>query len=101
MEKVYLSGTMSGLTPKRWRVRFLLAKMNIAGKGYEVINPAETIIARHVWLYKIIGYRRTLWYDLRLLRKCQYIHMVGNDWYKSRGARLERMKARKWNIIEI
>ena len=32
---------------------------------------------------------------------CTHIHMVGDDWQMSRGARLERMKASKWGISEL
>jgi hypothetical protein len=97
-KRVYLSGRMSGLPLVIWRWGFSIAKDTLERQGYEVINPADTLIARHLWLYRIVGYRLTLWYDLRLLRRCTHIYMVGNDWHLSRGARLERMKARKWNI---
>lgn len=89
---------MSGLSHETWRLRFDLRKMRLEEIGYDVVNPADTIIARHPWLYKILGYRLTLWYDLRLLKRCTHIYMVGNDWQLSRGARLERLKAREWNI---
>lgn len=97
-KRVYLSGRMSGVPLVIWRWGFSIAKDTLERQGYEVINPADTLIARHQWLYRIVGYRLTLWYDLRLLRRCTHIYMVGNDWHLSRGARLERMKARKWNI---
>ena len=96
--KVYLSGRMSGLHHDIWWVRFIWRECEVSRKGYEVVNPARSIIARFQLLYKIIGYRFTLWYDLRLLKRCTHICMVGNDWHLSRGARLERMKAREWNI---
>ncbi len=97
-KRVYLSGRMSGVPLVIWRWGFSIAKDTLERQGYEVINPADTLIARHPWLYRIVGYRLTLWYDLRLLRRCTHIYMVGNDWHLSRGARLERMKARQWNI---
>jgi hypothetical protein len=97
-KRVYLSGRMSGLPLVIWRWGFSIAKDTLERQEYEVINPADTLIARHPWLYRIVGYRLTMWYDLRLLRRCTHIYMVGNDWHLSRGARLERMKARKWNI---
>ena len=97
-KRVYLSGRMSGVPLVIWRWGFSIAKDTLERQGYEVINPADTLIARHPWLYRIVGYRLTLWYDLRLLRRCTHIYMVGNDWHLSRGARLERMKAREWNI---
>ena len=70
-------------------------------KNVKVVNPAETFIANMPWLYRLLGYRFTLWYDLRLLKRCDLFMMVGNDWQQSRGARLERMKARQWGISEL
>ena len=92
---------MSGLPNEIWRARFWGAAFGLLERGFKVVNPADTIIARHPWLYKIVGYRFTLWYDLRLLKKCDRIWMVGDDWQFSRGARLERLKARKWGIPEL
>ena len=99
--KVYLSGKMSGLSNDQWRMRFAERDAILTWEGYKVVNPARTIIARHPWLYRIVGYRLTLWYDLRLLRRCDAIFMVGSDWRDSRGARLERLTARKWGIKEL
>ena len=101
--KVYLSGRMSGVEPICWWNRFRLAQFKLEAKhgNVKVVNPAETIIARTPWLYRIVGYRFTLWYDLRLLKRCDNIYMVGNDWHLSRGARLERLKAREWGIEEL
>ena len=99
--KVYLSGRMSGLPPETWRWRFAQWEVLLSQQGYEVVNPANTMIARHPWIYRLIGYRLTLWYDLLLLKRCTHIFMVCNDWKQSRGARLERMKAREWNIKEL
>ena len=99
--KVYLSGRMSGIPTELWRWRFRMAEKGLKICGNKVVNPADTMIARHLWLYRLLGYRFTLWYDLRLLKKCDAIFMVGNDWQQSRGARLERLKARKWGIKEL
>ena len=92
---------MTGVRPIIWWSRFFGAEMGWRQMGYDVVNPADTIISRHPWLYRIIGYRLTLWYDLRLLRRCHYIYMVDNEWPLSRGARLERIKAHQWGITEI
>lgn len=99
-KRVYLSGRMSGLSEWVWRGRFCVVKLDIKAKygNVKVINPADTMIARHPWLYRLVGYRLTLAYDLWLLKHCTHIYMVGNDWHMSRGARLERIKARKWGI---
>ena len=99
--KVYLSGRMSGLPSEIWRARFFGAYFGLEHRGIKAINPADTIIARHPWLYRIVGYRWTLWYDLQLLKRCDLFTMVGDDWQQSRGARLERMKAREWGIKEL
>ena len=99
--RVYLSGRMSNIPPVIWRWRFSIIKETLKEKGWTVINPSDTVIARHPWLYNIIGYRLTLAYDLMLLRHCDAIYMVGTDWQQSRGARLERLKARNWNIKEL
>jgi hypothetical protein len=103
MKKVYLSGRMSGLPEFIWCNRFRLVQYELEAKhgNVKVVNPADTIIAKHPWLYKILGYRLTLAYDLWLMKHCTHIYMIGNDWRQSRGARLERMKARKWNIKEL
>lgn len=97
-KRVYLSGRISGLKREIWRRRFATSQAALEKEGYEVVNPADTMIARHPWLYWLVGYRFTLWYDLRLLRRCTHICMVEWDWHMSRGVRLERMKARQWNI---
>lgn len=91
---------MSGLPEFIWWNRFRLAQYELEAKhgNVKVVNPAETFIANMPWLYRLLGYRLTLAYDLWLLRHCTHIRMVGDDWHLSRGARLERMKARQWNI---
>ena len=101
--KIYLSGRMSGLPEREWRMRFKRVEWLLWMQyvNIDVINPADTIIARHQWLYRLIGYRLTLWYDLKLLKRCTHFAMVGEDWQQSRGARLERLKAREWGIKEL
>lgn len=101
--KVYLSGRMSGLHEREWRMRFKRVEWRLwwQNVNVDIINPADTIIARHPWLYRLVGYRFTLWYDLHLLKRCTHYAMVGDDWHQSRGARLERLKARKWGIEEL
>ena len=85
---------MSGLPDNIWYARFFGAQCGLERMGMQAVNPADTIIARHPWLYRIVGYRLTLWYDLQLLKRCDH-------WQQSRGARLERMKARQWGIKEL
>ena len=83
--KVYLSGRMSGLPENIWYARFYGAECGLARMGLRAVNPARTIIAMHPWL----------------LKRCDLFTMVGDDWQQSRGARLERLKARQWGIKEM
>ena len=92
---------MSGLPNDIWRSRFFGAYFGLEHRGIKAVNPADTIIAWNPWLYRLLGYRFTLWYDLRLLKRCTHYTMVGDDWQQSRGARLERLKARQWGIKEM
>ena len=92
---------MSGLPANIWHARFFGAQCGLERMGMQAVNPADTLIARHPWLYRLVGYRWTLWYDLQLLKRCDLFTMVGDDWHQSRGARLERLKARKWGIPEF
>ena len=106
--KVYLSGRMSGLPAEIWRARFYGAYFGLKHRGIRAVNPADVWVARYGWLWKILTgitsehtvYRLTMWYDLQLLKRCTHFTMIGDDWQQSRGARLERLKARKWNIQE-
>ena len=71
-------------------------------RGYRrIVNPIRVWACLWPWLYRLVGYRLTLWYDLRLLKRCTHIFMVGPGWRDSRGARLERLKAREWGIEEL
>ena len=98
-KRIYISGPMIGLTRKEYLRNFREAEKELRAKDYtRIVNPIRVWACRWPWLYWLVGYRFTLWYDLRLLKRCTHIYMVGNDWHLSRGARLERMKARKWNI---
>ena len=92
---------MSGLPENIWYARFYGAECGLSRMGLRAVNPARTIIAMHRWLYRLVGYRLTLWYDLQLLKRCDLYTMVGDDWQQSRGARLERLKARQWGIQEM
>ena len=64
--KVYLSGRMSGLPEREWRMRFKRVEWRLWWQNVDVD-----------------------------------INMVGDDWQQSRGARLERLKAREWGIKEL
>ena len=98
--RVYISGPMSGLDRELYLKMFRRAEQSLRSQGYtRVVNPIRVWACRWPWLYRIVGYRLTLAYDLWLLSRCDAIYMVGTDWQQSRGARLERLKAIKWNKL--
>ena len=101
-KRIYISGPMSGVPREQYLEMFRRAEQSLHDRGYtRIMNPIRVWACRWPWLYRIVGYRLTLWYDIQLLKRCDYIYMVGNDWKQSRGARLERLKARKWGIEEV
>ena len=98
--RVYISGPMSGLDRELYLKMFRRAEQSLRSQGYTmVVNPIRVWACRWPWLYRILGYRLTLAYDLWLLSRCDAISRVGTDWQQSRGARLERLKAIKWNKL--
>ena len=98
--RVYISGPMSRLDRELYLKMFRRAEQSLRSQGYtRVVNPIRVWACRWPWLYRILGYRLTLAYDLWLLSRCDAIYMVGTDWQQSRGARLERLKAIKWNKL--
>lgn len=87
-KKVYLSGPISGLDRLDYMKRFSIAENILRSHGYDVCNPTRTLICRWPWLYRILGYRLTLCYDLWLLMHCDIIYcMPGST--RSKGARIE------------
>ena len=99
-KKVYISGPISGLKRQEYLCRFADVEGMLKRRGLVVVNPTRLAPCRWSWIYRLIGYRLTLAYDLWWLRRCQYIYMM---WLseKSLGSRLERRKAREWGIEEI
>ena len=108
-KRLYLSGGISGIDRQEYLSRFSLSEKAAVKYGYQVFNPTKVWVCKYIWLYGLMelmigvkwAYRLTLWYDLQLLKRCDLFTMVGDDWQQSRGARLERMKARQWGIPEM
>lgn len=92
-EKVYISGQMTGLGREEYRDRFREAERLIRNVGYtRIVNPIRVWSCRFPWLYRLVGYRLTLLYDLWLLLHCNRIYMIPG-WDKSRGAKIESFVA--------
>jgi len=87
-KRVYISGPISGLEREEYLARFAEAERWLQGHGYDVCNPCRLAPCRWPWLYRIIGYRLTLWYDVLHLLFCDYIAMLPG-WMNSRGALYE------------
>lgn len=92
-EKVYISGKMTGLERDEYRDRFREAERLIRAEGYHrIVNPIRVWACRWQWLYKAVGYRMVLLYDLWLLLRCNRIYMIPG-WDDSRGAKIESFVA--------
>lgn len=88
-ERIYISGPMTGLTREQYAERFRLAEAMLRRNGYtKIINPIRVWSCRFRWLFRIVGYRLTLLYDLFQLTRCQRIYKMPG-WRKSRGAQIE------------
>ena len=92
-EKIYISGQMTGLEREEYQDRFKEAERLVRGEGYHnIVNPIRVWSCRFPWLYRLVGYRLTLLYDLWLLLHCNRIYMIPG-WDKSRGAKIESFVA--------
>lgn len=87
--RIYISGPMTKLPRKQYMKRFAVAEKILRAHGFDVINPAKVWACRWPWLYKIVGYKLTLLYDLWLLltKADGIIHLPG--WHTSRGSIIE------------
>lgn len=96
-KSVYLSGSMSSRTRKEYVEEFSLYERYLKEMGYKVVNPARFLTARWPWLYKLIGPRLVLRYDLVKMLNCDQVLMLPG-WRQSRGARLEHSIANLWKM---
>lgn len=99
-EKVYLSGAISGRNRKEYLTQFADAEKHLRQLGYEVCNPTKALPSRFLWIYKLLGYKLTLIYDLWLLSRCDKICML-SGWVCSKGAFLEKVAAETFGIGKI
>ena len=105
---VYVSGPISGLRREEYMYRFADVSVMLERRGYKVVNPTRLWPCRWRWVYPLMemvvggktAYRCVLAYDLWKLWHCDGIFvMCGSE--RSRGARLERRKAREWGIDAV
>ena len=97
MKRVYISGQMSGLPREEYLARFAKAENLLRQEGFTVVNPAHLLPSRWPWLYRLIGYRLTLLYDLWHLSRCDLIYKIPG-WKESHGSNIESCWAYHQNI---
>ena len=100
MKKVYISGPISGIERADYLERFAEAERLLREYGYNVVNPTRFLLCRWQWLYKIIGYKLTLLYDLYRLMHCDLIYKMPT-WKQSKGANIESCVAYNTEVFLI
>ena len=99
--KVYISGPMSNLSREQYLELFRRAEQSLRSQGYHnIVNPIRVWACRWPWLYRIIGYRLTLLYDLWLLMRCDQIYKLPG-WRDSKGANIESCVAYHFKIWPV
>ena len=91
---------MSGLERKVYLQRFAIAENILKAHGYDTINPTRVWSCRWPWLYRVVGYKLTLLYDLWLLMRCDQIYKLPG-WRDSRGANIESCMAYHFKIWPV
>lgn len=101
--KVYISGPISNLTREQYLEMFRRAEQSLRDRGYQrIVNPIRVWACRWPWLYRVVGYRLTLLYDLWLLMRCDLIYKLPG-WQQSKGANIESCVAyhfKTWPVPE-
>ena len=99
--RVYISGPMSNLTREQYMEIFRRAEQSLRDQGYHrIVNPIHVWACRWPWLYRLIGYKLTLLYDLWLLSRCDLIYKMAG-WKDSRGANIESCVAYWFKIWPV
>ena len=99
--RVYISGPMSNLSREQYMELFKRAEQSLRSQGYhKIVNPIRVWACRWPWLYRIVGYRLTLLYDLWLLMRCDQIYKLPG-WRDSKGANIESCVAFHFKIWPV
>lgn len=85
---------MSKLPREEYMAHFAKAEKELCDAGYATVNPARFLVCKYEWLYRLLGYRLTLLYDLWRLSHCNLIYKIPG-WRESHGAQIESAWA--WN----
>lgn len=80
---------------------FWKAEEMLNNAGYEdTVNPVRVWACKFPWLYRLVGYRLTLLYDIWLLMRCTHIYKLPR-WQQSRGANIESCVAYHFKIWPV
>ena len=90
---------MTGLTRREYLRRFAVAEVALKRLGYEPVNPARFVVCKP-WLFRLLGYRLALIYDLWRLSQCDAVTYLPN-WTASGGANVEHRYATSVGIPEL
>lgn len=92
---------MSNLSREQYLDIFRRAEQSLRSQGYtRVVNPIRVWACRWPWLYRLVGYRLTLLYDLLLLMRCDLIYKLPG-WQQSKGANIESCVAYHFKIWPV
>ena len=74
-KRVYISGPMSGLSREYYMKCFAERErqLRMVHPDWRIVNPTKLAPCRWPWLYRLLGDRLTLAYDLWHLRRCTHI----------------------------
>ena len=95
--KVYISGQISQLPRDEYIARFAKAEELLRDEGYTPVNPTKFLPCRWPWLFRLMGYKLTIMYDLWQLSRCDLIYKIPG-WRESKGANIESCWAFNFNI---
>ena len=97
-DRIYISGPMSTVQRDQYIARFNLAEQMLRRHGYtNIVNPTRVWACRFPPLFRIVGYKLTLFYDLWLLTRCHRIYKMPG-WQQSRGANIESCVAYHFGV---
>ena len=100
-KRVYISGGMTDVPREQYIELFRRAEESLRDQGYRnIVNPINVWSCRWPWLYKVVGYRLTLLYDLWLLMRCDQIYKLPG-WRDSKGANIESCVAYHFKIWPV
>lgn len=98
--RCYISGKITGFQRTEYMTRFARAEEMLTQLGYEVVNPTKALPCRWPLVYRLLGYRLTLCWDLALLSKCEWIYKIPG-WKESPGANIEGSYAYNVKINQL